>query len=292
MAITQVQPEMLSSVGSTSLVPTGVILPFGGLVVPAGWMLCSGGTQLRASQPNLFNAITAAAVVTITIANPAVVSWTNHGLVAGNVISFETTNTLPTGISVGTNYYVISAGLTTNAFEFSTSVGGSAVVTTGSQSGVQTARHNPHGCGNGTTTFGIPDGRGVGFAGEDAMGGTARGILGSGNSTGIAGPAVIGTFGGEQSHVLATGELPAHSHGISDPTHSHGASGAGLVGNNLVNGTTRAVGTGDGTNSGFFQNVTVSVSSAGTGISTTNTGSGSSHNVMQPTLVVKYIIKL
>jgi hypothetical protein len=72
---------------------------------------------------------------TVTIASPAVATLTNHGLKAGSPIRFTTTGALPTGMAVGTTYYVIATGLTANAFQFSTSVGGSAVNTSGTQSG-------------------------------------------------------------------------------------------------------------------------------------------------------------
>jgi len=55
---------------------------------------------------------------------------------------FTTTGALPTGITAGTTYYVIAAGLTANAFEVSATRGGSAVNTSGSQSGTHTA--TPH----------------------------------------------------------------------------------------------------------------------------------------------------
>lgn len=77
----------------------------------------------------------AGATFTVTIASPAVFSKTAHGLAAGDPIIFSTTGALPTGLTAGTVYYVISAGLTADAFEVSTSVGGSAVNTSGSQSG-------------------------------------------------------------------------------------------------------------------------------------------------------------
>lgn len=80
--------------------------------------------------------------VTITQASPAVVSWTAHSLIAGTPIVFITTGSLLTGITEGTVYYVISAGLATDSFRFSTSVGGSAVNTTGTQSGTHTAIAN------------------------------------------------------------------------------------------------------------------------------------------------------
>jgi len=52
-----------------------------------------------------------------------------HGFTAGTTVVFW--GTLPTGISVGTIYYVISSGLTSDVFKVSTSSGGSAVDLTG-----------------------------------------------------------------------------------------------------------------------------------------------------------------
>jgi hypothetical protein len=72
---------------------------------------------------------------TVTIASPAVFTFTAHGLSAGDKLIFSTTGALPTGLTAGTVYYVISAGLTANAFEVSTTDGGSAVNTSGTQSG-------------------------------------------------------------------------------------------------------------------------------------------------------------
>ena len=75
--------------------------------------------------------------VTITVASPAVVTYTNT-FANGQTIQFQTTGALPSGITAGINYYVISAGLTASTFRFSATVGGAAINTTGSQSGVQT----------------------------------------------------------------------------------------------------------------------------------------------------------
>lgn len=72
---------------------------------------------------------------TITLATPAVVSLATHGLIVGEAVYFTTTGALPTGITANTVYYVISAGFGTGAFEISTTAGGSAVNTSGSQSG-------------------------------------------------------------------------------------------------------------------------------------------------------------
>lgn len=84
-------------------------------------------------------------VVTITIADPGVVTWTNHGFVAGQPIVFSTDGALPTGLTAGTVYYVVAAGLTTNAFSVSATAGGAAIETTGTQSGAHTATAPPAG---------------------------------------------------------------------------------------------------------------------------------------------------
>lgn len=73
--------------------------------------------------------------VTVTIATPGVVSWTAHGLPAGWPVKFSTSGALPTGITAGTVYYVIATGLTANTFQISATPGGSAVNTSGTQSG-------------------------------------------------------------------------------------------------------------------------------------------------------------
>ena len=72
---------------------------------------------------------------TVTIASPAVFTKTGHGLVAGDEVYFTTTGALPTGLTASTKYYVISTGLTTDDFRVSATSGGSAVNTSGSQSG-------------------------------------------------------------------------------------------------------------------------------------------------------------
>lgn len=75
---------------------------------------------------------------TVTIASPAVFSRTAHGLVAGDIVSFTTTGALPTGLTANTPYFVIATGLTADNFQVSTTRGGAAVNTSGSQSGTHT----------------------------------------------------------------------------------------------------------------------------------------------------------
>lgn len=79
-----------------------------------------------------------ASTVTVTIASPGVFTLTAHQFSIGTPVYFSTTGALPTGITAGTTYYVIAAGLTANAFEVSTQVNGTAVNTSGTQSGTHT----------------------------------------------------------------------------------------------------------------------------------------------------------
>jgi hypothetical protein len=79
------------------------------------------------------------ATVTISHASPAVITDSGNVFV-GSVVNFTNTGgSLPTGISAGTNYYVISSGFNQGvSYQISASPGGSAINTTSSGSGTQT----------------------------------------------------------------------------------------------------------------------------------------------------------
>ena len=94
-----------------------------------------------------------------------------------------------------------------------------------------------------------------------------------GNPTG----GTLGATGGSQTHTLTTPEIPAHSHGVTDPGHQHQVpTSIGLGG----------TGSGD-----VVQTASTNVSgSAATGISIDNAGGGGAHRNVQPTIVLNYII--
>jgi hypothetical protein len=81
-----------------------------------------------------------AATVTITIASPAVITWTSHGSTVNAPVVFTTTGDLPTGLVAGTIYYVLGSSITADTFQVSSSPGGSAINTSGTQSGTHTGR--------------------------------------------------------------------------------------------------------------------------------------------------------
>lgn len=76
------------------------------------------------------------ATVTFSLSPDNLVNATGHSFEDGMGVVFRTTNTLPTGLSVQTQYYVVNA--TANTFQVSTTEGGAAVALSGSPSGTHT----------------------------------------------------------------------------------------------------------------------------------------------------------
>ena len=72
---------------------------------------------------------------TVTIASPGVFTLNNGSLINGMAIALTSTGTLPTGLTIGTVYYVVNASGST--FQLSATFGGAAINTSGSQSGTQ-----------------------------------------------------------------------------------------------------------------------------------------------------------
>jgi hypothetical protein len=81
-----------------------------------------------------------APVVSISLGASALVTLgVAHGLVAGTRVQFKSIGgSLYTGIDSNTWYYVIATGLTSVAFQFSATLGGAAVTTSGTTSGLIT----------------------------------------------------------------------------------------------------------------------------------------------------------
>lgn len=71
----------------------------------------------------------------ISLASPAVIGMTND-FVKDQPVRFETSGVLPTGLSATAMYYVLAAGLSASGFSVSLTPGGTAVNTSGTQSGV------------------------------------------------------------------------------------------------------------------------------------------------------------
>jgi hypothetical protein len=74
--------------------------------------------------------------MTISIASPGVITLPiDFTIVDGTAISLTSTGALPTGLTVGTTYFVVNS--TGNTFELSATLGGASITTSGTQSGLQ-----------------------------------------------------------------------------------------------------------------------------------------------------------
>jgi microcystin-dependent protein len=88
----------------------------------------------------------------------------------------------------------------------------------------------PHGAGDGSSTFTLPDLRGRVAAGKDDMGGTAAGRITAAIS-GTAGT-VLGAVVGSEGVALTTAQLPAHNHPVTGTPGLSGAVSNGTLGVN------------------------------------------------------------
>lgn len=79
-------------------------------------------------------------VVEISVGAPGVVTWEARGLNAGQPVVFTNEGgAMPTGLTAGTVYYVVAAGLTADTFSVAATKDGAAIETTGAGTGVNTA---------------------------------------------------------------------------------------------------------------------------------------------------------
>ena len=108
-------------------------------LITSGYNSISGGPQ---QDSRLIMSATSTAntpltgTCTISIASPAVITRTSHGHANGSFVFFTTTGALPTGLAINTGYYVVNAA--TNTFQVSATLGGTAINTSGTQSGTHT----------------------------------------------------------------------------------------------------------------------------------------------------------
>lgn len=156
----------------------------------------------------------------------------------------------------------------------------------------------PHGAGNGSTTFNLPDYRGRSGVGKDNMGGVSANRVSS--ASGISGGS-LGATGGAETVTLTTAQMPSHNHsgsgsgsGSASASHRHEiplghtehvSEGIGSVPNSRYPDTVSEVGfTG-------FANITLNWS-VSVSVSISNTGGGGAHNNMPPSIIVNKAMRL
>jgi microcystin-dependent protein len=132
-----------------------------------------------------------------------------------------------------------------------------------------------YGVGDGSTTFNLPDKTGRVSAMKESSATRLTSTYFGGTSTSM------GAVGGlESNNVILT-----HDHDITDPGHTHTST--------VVQGS--SPGTGDYPQRGTVNSASTpanATSSATTGITINNAGSASAHNIVQPTIICNYIIRI
>jgi microcystin-dependent protein len=120
------------------------------------------------------------------------------------------------------------------------------------------------GVGDGATTFNVPDMRG-------------KAPIGQGTGAGLTARVIGNAAIGEENHLLSQAEMPSHTH--IQNAHNHNYDKTGWT----INGTAGASEAGN-----FSTTATATTNATATN---QNTGGGGTHNNMQPSAVVNFIIR-
>lgn len=242
--------------GSTLTIPIGQVAAWPGLIAPALWAFANGTSTgiLRATYPELLVAL--APTIACVVAS-------GNNIITG----FASTAGFGTGWPV--EGAAFSAGTTIAAILDGTRIQLNQPPTNNAAS----AQFFIHGNGDGSTTFNLPNY-------EDG-----RALIGLDTAQAhVTGGQMLNATLGEQTHLLVTGEIPAHNHGVTDTGHSHGGPDNG--GQN-----TALLGFGAGTPHTIPIDARA-IPAATTGITINNAGGGGAHNNLQPSRVARVIIYL
>jgi microcystin-dependent protein len=263
-----------TAVGALVTIPSGMLAPFAGTSAPTGWFLCDGQAVSRSTYANLFAVI-----------------GTTYGAGDGNASS-------------GTTFNVPDLRGRTIAGQ--DDMGGAAASRLTGDNGATTATASANGSFTSTTNI-LVDGNsgtivlgmkvtGTGISGEVTVIkiNSQTDIVLSANVT-IANDtaltfafdgAVLGSAGGKNTHLLTSGEsgLPGHNHQLNESPHNHDTS--------LDTQDTDASGNSGIQRTGGSSNINTGTATTGITIDAVPAADASSaHNIIQPTLVLNYIIK-
>jgi microcystin-dependent protein len=227
----------------------GSITDFAGISLPAGYLWAAGQAVSRTAYARLFAALSVSFTGNVT-----------SGSVAISAVSQDLTALGPSLVGSPISGPGIPAGATISAVTSATITLSANANASGTAVALVAA---PHGIGDGSTTFNVPDARGRVSVGRDDMNGTAASRMTSGGS-GVNG-VLLGAAGGVETVTLTASQIPAH-------THPYGFNGAG---------------TGAGSNAQLYQGT----NTGSAGNVPANTGGGGAHSNTQPTLVLHKIIK-
>jgi len=257
----------------------GTIKPWAGLIAPNQYAFAFGQELSRVTNNDLFIAITQTFNVTCASGSPTITGIGDTTQIRiGEVVEVSACIiSPPTVISKTTNSVTLSAN---------------SIVSTSTS-----ARFFPWGNGNGSTTFNVPDLRGSVLAGRNNMGGSA--------STKITStfygtdPNGQGAAGGSQTQnsTISQANLPNVNFAVNIPSgqgsHTHSLTGTsndmlGIGGGTIVRGSTV-----NGFGTLYNPTVVANTLPAMTGTAASGgSGTAFANNVIQPTLMINYIIKV
>lgn len=258
-------------VGNTPFI-VGVSYEWNGPFAPSGTVFEYGQAISRTTYADLMDAITAEVTGDTTNGNNTItnvsVDLTGLGLEGAAIEG--------TGIPSGRT--ITSVTTTTIVMSGTASATGSTVA----------MRIFPHGNGNGSTTFNVPDSRGRAVVGRDNMGASSADRL-TGITNSVNGD-VLGASGGIESQTLVEGQLPSHAHAAGSlaastggaHTHGIGSTGSGSSGKPSLSGDA-ASSSGYTTTSSGDHTHTISGTSG-------TAGSGQGHNNVPPSVVKNRVI--
>jgi len=201
----------------------GVVKSWSGQTIPTNWMLADGRALLRASYPDLFNALVITGTGTATSGNATVT-----GVTPSVITELQQMGAATSGLAIPVDGTYVPAGATITAYQVSPPTVTLSANANGS--GSTTFNIAPWGNGDGSTTFRIPDLRsrmliGANYQGAPALGSDAQ-ITGGAQALVSR---ILASTGGEQSHLLVAAEgaqngnatTVATNTGYADTNHYH-----------------------------------------------------------------------
>lgn len=249
---------------SSEGVMVGTILPWVNTSLPSKYLYTAGQAISRTTYSQLMTAITFSTTI---------LCQSGFSLIT---VSTTISDMTPIGAPVEAPCFPTGT-VVTNKSSGQLTVNSIATVTTSTVAVIF-----PTGNGNGSTTFNVPDTRGLVLAGRDNMGGTAAGRL----TTAIYGsnPDAINAVGGSQTTTLLLSNLPPYTPtGVNGPTTSSGLFLQGGVPDNFSSVA----------GSGQFDNLTKAnvTAPAATFTGIAQGGASAPFSRVQPTLTADFIIK-
>lgn len=263
-------PKLAATIGT---VPIGASMTFEGVVAPAQWAFTNGLAISRVTFALALAVMAPTFVCDVTNASNVIVAASDI-----SALGLEGANVEGAGIPPGTT--VLSMAGT------SITLSASATLTTNDAS----VQFFPHGNGDGSTTFNLPDDRDRMTVGRGNMGGTAAARIDQADWPSNK----LGQSGGAAKHTLTAAQMATHTHsGSTGSAGAHTHSTTVPLGDNNADTSGPPAGSNGVPTVGSYTGVVVQSAGSHTHTVTIgNAGSDAAHNNMPPFRVSNRIVFL